>query len=85
MLAKDEKALPIELEWADEDSFWLSTPNPKEGKKPIKIRLDIRVLPEKLVKACAVGAARGEPNNSPSLPPPVGRLKFSLNPFAMLA
>jgi len=85
VLSKEEKAQPIELEWEDEDSFWLSTPNPKEGKKPIKLRVDIRVLPEKLVQACKVGAARGEPNNSPDLPPPVGRLKFSLNPFAMLA
>ena len=59
VLSKEEKAQPIELGWDDEDSFWLSTPNPKEGKKPIKIRLDIRVLPDKLVKACPVGAARG--------------------------
>lgn len=32
-----------------------------------------------------VGDARSEPNHSPFLPPPVGRISFSLNPFKMLA
>lgn len=31
-----------------------------------------------------VGDARQEPNHSPFLPPPVGRLSLSLNPFKML-
>ena len=31
------------------------------------------------------GRGRGEPNTNPTLPKPVGRLKFSLNPFRMLA
>lgn len=79
------QAEPLELEWEDEDSFWLTTPNPEAGKKPIRIRIDVRILPEKLSQASKVGEARGEPNNSPDLPPPVGRMKLSLNPFAMLA
>ena len=32
-----------------------------------------------------VGVARKEPNHSPFLPPPVGRLNLSLNPFKMLS
>ena len=32
-----------------------------------------------------MGEARQEPNHSPFLPPPVGRLSFSLNPFKMLS
>ena len=31
-----------------------------------------------------VGSGRAEPNHSPFLPPPVGRISFSLNPFTML-
>jgi hypothetical protein len=31
-----------------------------------------------------VGGGRTEPNNTPYLPPPVGRLEWSLNPFKML-
>ena len=30
-----------------------------------------------------VAGGRSEPNNNPFLPPPVGRLKFTLNPFVM--
>ena len=32
-----------------------------------------------------VGEGRSEPNNSPVLPAPVGRMEFSLNPFKMLS
>ena len=32
-----------------------------------------------------MGVARKEPNHSPFLPPPVGRLNLSLNPFKMLS
>lgn len=32
-----------------------------------------------------VGDGRNEPNVMPYLPPPVGRIEFSLNPFKMLA
>ena len=31
-----------------------------------------------------VGKGRDEPNMNPYLPPPVGRVKFSWNPFTML-
>ena len=34
-------------------------------------------------EANKVGEARQEPNHSPFLPPPVGRLSFSLNPLKM--
>lgn len=32
-----------------------------------------------------VGKGREEPNHSPWCPPPVGRMKFSLNPCTMFA
>ena len=31
-----------------------------------------------------VGDARSEPNHSPYLPPPPGRISFTLNPIKML-
>jgi len=39
----------------------------------------------KIAKAKPLGAARENPNMEPHLPPPVGRIEFSLNPFKMLA
>lgn len=79
-----DSAPKLTLEWEDDDSFWLSAKRPGD-KKPIKIRLDVRVLPLAAAQGCKVGDARNEPNNSPSLPAPLGRMSFSLNPFAMLA
>ena len=70
------------LKFRDDDTFYLITK--REGKE-ISIRIDLRILPGAAAKATEVGKARTEPNMEPYLPPPVGRLQFSLNPFAMLA
>ena len=63
----------LKLEWEDDDSFWLTTTRPGE-QKPIKIRLDVRILPISAANGCKVGDARNEPNNSPTLPAPIGRM-----------
>ena len=55
-----------------------------EKKKPIEIKLDLRVVPKTFAESNKVGAARGDPNVEPTLPEPEGRFKLSLNPFAML-
>lgn len=34
-------------------------------------------------QAQPVGSGRNQPNHSPFLPPPVGRMKFSFNPFVL--
>ena len=79
----EKKDLKIEF---DGDYFWLSAPPNKradpESTEPIMIKLDLRVLPKSKAKP-SVGLGREEPNNSPYLPPPSGRLAFSLNPFEM--
>ena len=80
---KEEGGVQIMLEFEDEDSFWLSVKRPKD-KLPIKIRLDVRVLPGKDAKNQQVGSARSEPNHSPKLSAPLGRMKFSMNPLEML-
>jgi hypothetical protein len=36
-----------------------------------------------MAEANKVGEARQEPNVNPFLPPPIGRLSFSLNPLKM--
>ena len=41
-------------------------------------------MPEWYAELHPVGKGRDEPNMNPYLPPPVGRIKFSLNPFTML-
>ena len=73
----------FQIEFKDDDSFLLTTRG-KDGK-PIKIRLDLRIIPMHIAKNMEVGAGRNEPNMNPHLPPPVGRIEFSLNPFKMLA
>jgi len=48
-----------------------------------KIRIRIDIMPKELAEKAEVGTARDEPNHSPHLPPPEGRLTLTLNPFAM--
>lgn len=69
------------LEFRDDDSFILTTY--KDGK-PIKCRIDLRIMPLEVAKKREVGKGRENPNMEPYLPPPVGRIQFSLNPFKML-
>jgi len=69
------------IDFRDDDTFYLGVV--KDGKV-IKVRLDLRIVPEAVAIVNPVGSARQEPNQEPYLPPPVGRISFSLNPFAML-
>ena len=67
---------------SDDDSFYLFTM--KDGKE-ITLRIDLRIFPMALAAKKPLGLARENPNMEPYLPPPVGRIEFSLNPFKMLA
>ena len=71
-----------QIQFTDDDSFWITT----KGKKgeDIKLRLDIRIFPGSIAEKNVVGEGRNEPNIMPHLPPPIGRISFSLNPFTML-
>lgn len=79
-----KKKMPVgtSLEFRDDDSFFLTTY--KEGK-PIKLRIDLRIMPADIATKRKVGTARENPNMEPYLPPPIGRIEFSLNPFKMLS
>jgi hypothetical protein len=48
-----------------------------------KMRMQIDILPVKLAEMGPVGQAREDPNHSPFLPPPIGRISLSLNPFKL--
>ena len=52
--------------------------------KPIRVKLDVRVMPISLADQKKAGLGRMEPNVDPYLMPPVGRISFSLNPITML-
>lgn len=70
-----------------EDSDWLPMThlNHETGvREPMgKVCLGMQIWPKDKAKVMPVGAARTEPNQDPFLPPPVGRLKFSWNPFVL--
>ena len=49
-----------------------------------KLLVSIEILPEKVYLGKPAGFGRSDPNMNPRLPAPVGRLRFSWNPFYML-
>lgn len=70
----------------DGDSFWVpligkNEAGVLEGHGEVRIRIDITTM--EYANDNKVGSAREDPNIEPFLPPPVGRLTFSLNPCAM--
>jgi hypothetical protein len=46
--------------------------------------LSLEILPKWKAQICKVGTGRDEPNCNPFLPAPLGRFKWSLNPFSIL-
>ena len=50
-----------------------------------KVKVQVDVLPADQAEKNPVGKARQDPNHSPSLPQPEGRITLSLNPFKMFA
>jgi hypothetical protein len=44
----------------------------------------VNIIPKDQAEANPVGDGRSDPNHSPYLPPPTGRLVWSLNPFSMI-
>lgn len=78
----------------DEDlpyKFWLplsksSTSEGASGAREARgeLLVSVQMVPEQLVARLEAGNGRSEPNANPKLPPPSGRLKFSLNPAVLL-
>jgi len=78
------QASGVTLEFRDDDSFWLSVKR-ADGEKPIRLLVDLRLIPGINAKNQPVGTARSEPNHSPQLKEPWGRIQMSMNPLSMLA
>mmetsp|Transcript_3593 Transcript_3593/g.2626 ORF Transcript_3593/g.2626 Transcript_3593/m.2626 type:complete len:136 (+) Transcript_3593:2509-2916(+) len=77
-----KNVLKTKLEFYDEDSFYVEMTD-ADNKQVCKVRLGLSIIPMDQAKSNKVGEGRTEPNQSPFLPPPVGRLSLSLNPFKM--
>ena len=46
------------------------------------LKCDLRIVTAEFAVKSPVGQGRTDPNSEPFLPPPTGRLMFTLNPFA---
>lgn len=55
-----------------------------EAPKKGRLHFSFEIVPWAEVDKDKVGEGRSEPNQNPKLPEPMGRLKFSLNPYQML-
>lgn len=71
------------LEFHDEHSFWIDMKD-KHGSVNGKMRIQLDVYPKEQAESHIVGDGRNDPNHSPYLPPPVGRIQMTLNPWTML-
>lgn len=56
----------------------------EDFKKKGRLQYSFEIVPWAEVVKDKVGEGRDAPNQNPSLPEPLGRLKFSLNPYTML-
>ncbi|GMF14931.1 unnamed protein product [Phytophthora fragariaefolia] len=77
--------------WDDDDppdAKWLQLlrhdHKTNEKERMGEVCISIELVPAENAKKNPVGHGRSSPNNSPHLPPPAGRLSFSLNPFKVL-
>ena len=67
------------------NSTWMTVTKKVDGKvkKMGMLCISMQVVPREEAGRMNLGFGRNEPNNSPFLPPPSGRMKLSLNPFSV--
>ena len=93
--SKEEKRSYGEIEFMDDKDdedgikFWVQCYKGKkevagEGEKSGRVLCSLDIFPKALADAEPLGKGRDEPNMNPYLPPPVGRLEFTLNPCKMI-
>lgn len=75
----------LEPDWYDRESFWIPLYE-KEGLKKTngQVRIGISIVTKEESKENPIGKGRSEPNQSPYLAAPEGRIELSLNPLKML-
>lgn len=79
--------MKLTFDGEDPNKFWIQLwAKNKKGKmeKRGMVAFKVDVLPAETAKKNPVGKARDNPNHSPTLPAPEGRLELSLNPLKML-
>ena len=64
--------------------FWVQLSKQGVSKKKGRVLCSLEILPKWKADLIPVGKGRDEPNVDPYLPPPVGRIQFTLNPFKMI-
>ena len=79
-----KNGLNIEFDNLEEEGnkFWVQLE--KQGNKGGRVLCSIEIVPQWYAERNPVGKGRSEPNINPYLPPPTGRISFTLNPFSML-
>jgi C2 domain len=86
---KNTKSMKLaKMSFKDENSFFLTCKGGKPGKDGKfpdqgKVRIQIDILPKDHADKNKVGEARQEPNHSPTLKEPEGRLSLEMNPIKM--
>ena len=94
-LTEDQRKIYGDIEFMDSKDdeegikFWVQCYKGKkeaagEGEQGGRVLCSLEILPKQLADLEPLGKGREEPNMNPYLPPPVGRLEFTLNPFKMI-
>ena len=71
------------------DSSWCKLTKTDHNADPVttvptgEVCYSVEIWPKDKAVCMPVGSARNDPNTNPFLPPPVGRIKFSWNPFVL--
>ena len=94
-LNEQEKKIYGDIQFMDSNEdeegikFWVQCYKGKkeaagEGEQGGRVLCSLEILPKSMADIEPLGKGREEPNMNPYLPPPVGRLEFTLNPFKMI-
>ena len=87
-LSPEERIKDVEFLSKEEDpdgvKFWVQCSKQGVSNKKGRVLCSLEVVPQWKAENIPVGQGRDEPNVDPYLPPPVGRIEFTLNPFKML-
>lgn len=77
--AENAAWLPMFMHYGKDDKgSKIMLPKPKYAGK---VLMSVELVPADIAEAMPVGLGRSDPNADPHLPPPAGRMHFSLNPF----
>lgn len=49
-----------------------------------RVCVSFEVMPLKIAESAKVGKGRDEPNSDPYLPPPIGRMQWTWNPYTLI-